>query len=210
MAARWLDWSRSDEEEGHWRNNEVANVYKATTSDTAVAICFGSFWLIVLAIALPLRLYRRLKREQRDDLLREPAVFARLGYLYERFRDEAFYYELLCLEFRFLLIMAGTLLSSPTQLQLPRSRARHRADLDAVAPGHGQPRAAPRDHAETTARTRLVGTESRVGTRIRVSAWAPPPPQRATLFEGRPRALIQLIALRTFSLHSQSRATQAP
>ena len=63
---------------------------------------------ITLAIALPLRLYQRLEPERRRD----PTVFARFGYLYERFRDEAFYYELLCLEFRFLLIMAGTLLST--------------------------------------------------------------------------------------------------
>jgi len=83
-----------------WASNEIANATKAETFDVIVAMVLAGFWLFILAVALPGYLFRRLSHESRLKRLHEPEVSDRFGYLYAKYKDRSFYYELLCLESR--------------------------------------------------------------------------------------------------------------
>lgn len=101
-----------------FQNNQFPHVTQAQTWEMVSAQCLASLWLFILALALPLYLWRVLMRARSAGNLRNPSLFGRLGSVYERCTDEAFYYELFCLEFRFVLILVGTLIQNVALAQI--------------------------------------------------------------------------------------------
>ena len=95
-----------------WHNREIPNITAAKTWEMTLALVLAVFWLVILVCVVPLRLFILLKRARQQGQLRARGVFGRLGVLFERYRDDAYYYELLSLEFRFLLILVGTLIQN--------------------------------------------------------------------------------------------------
>ena len=96
QAVRWLDWSLNPQDSnnaGRWTNNEVANITGARDGDVIIAVFFGTVWLLLLTAVIPWRIYRALKREHDLHTLHTATVHARLGFLYDKYTEKAYAYE---------------------------------------------------------------------------------------------------------------------
>ena len=91
QAVRWLDWSPDGT---RWRNNEVPNVTAAMTRDMQLAVALGLLWLLVIAVIVPVVCFRAMRRHREANRLHSAEVHARLGWLYNKYTDEAYWYEL--------------------------------------------------------------------------------------------------------------------
>jgi hypothetical protein len=110
QAVRWLDWTQNTGGD-NWTNNEIANVYRALTIQVVAAVLLASVWLLILTVLIPRKLYLRLRSHREADRLHVAEVHASLGWLYDRYTDDAYWHELALLESRFVVILFGTLLS---------------------------------------------------------------------------------------------------
>ena len=110
QAVRWLDWTQNTGGD-KWRNNEIANVTAADTAGMAAAVVLASVWLLILTTLIPRKLYVTLRGHREADRLHVAEVHSSLGWLYDRYTDDAYWHELALLESRFVVILFGTLLS---------------------------------------------------------------------------------------------------
>ena len=110
QAVRWLDWTPNTAG-GKWTNNEVANVTKTEFAGVVVAVALASVWLLILTVLVPRKLFVRLRNHHEADRLHTAEVHASLGWLYDKYTDDAYWHELGLLESRFVVILSGTLVS---------------------------------------------------------------------------------------------------
>ena len=112
QVAKWLDWSQL--ESGMWTSNEVPHVKNSHTWEMALAIGIASFWLLLLVVAVPLKTLRTLRHKYEAGLLSDEspslATQARLGWLYDKYTEDTYYFEFVALVGRAVLILSGILL----------------------------------------------------------------------------------------------------
>ena len=65
-------------------------------------------WLLAIA-TMPVLVSKKLAAAKKADRLRDPLVFGPLGLFYESHHSDAYFYELVLLELRLMLIVVGTL-----------------------------------------------------------------------------------------------------
>ena len=112
QIAKWLDWSRL--ESGMWTNNEVPHVNNSHTWEMALAVGIAGFWLLLLSVVVPLKTVRNLRHKHEAGLLSDEnpslATQARLGWLYDKYTENTYYFEFVALVTRAVLILSGVLL----------------------------------------------------------------------------------------------------
>ena len=79
----------------------MPNVTDVATWEMGIAIALALLWLLILAIAIPLVCFRAMRRHREANRLHSAAVHARLGWLYDKYTDEAYWYELVSRAVRF-------------------------------------------------------------------------------------------------------------
>ena len=77
-----------------WKNNEVPRVTNVAPWEMNIAVALGALWLLVIAVIVPVVCFRAMRRHREANRLHSAAVHARLGWLYDKYTDEAYWYEL--------------------------------------------------------------------------------------------------------------------
>ena len=76
-----------------WRNNEIPNVTNVAPWEMGIAVALGLLWLLVIAVIVPDLCFRAMRRHREASRLHSAEVHARLGWLYDKYTDEAYWYE---------------------------------------------------------------------------------------------------------------------
>ena len=129
-----------------WRTIFKQNEYGATTSYilTGSLSVFGEFsatgYLLVmggalvvvsfLAVTVPYYMFKQMQMEKDKGTLHTSAVKNKLGWLYHSYTKQCYWYELVLIEGRFLLLLIGTIMSEhvilSVSLHLGPQQSRHR------------------------------------------------------------------------------------
>eukprot|EP01051_Picozoa_sp_SAG22_P002172 SAG22_NODE_95_length_20791_cov_40.318514_12_plen_357_part_00 len=113
QAAKWLDWSQR--EDCNWTSNEVPHVDDSQAWEMALAVGIATVWLLLLVVVLPMRAVRTLRSKHEAGLLSDEnpslATQARLGWLYDKYTEDTYYFEFVALGGRAVLILSGILLT---------------------------------------------------------------------------------------------------
>ena len=122
QAVKWLDWSEQEsyvyrclEEEVCWTNNEVPHIVDVPTGGMQFCVGIAGFWVLLLVAVVPLTTLRTLRRKYKAGLLSDEnpslATQARLGWLYDKYTEDCYYFEFVALVGRAVLILSGILLT---------------------------------------------------------------------------------------------------
>ena len=118
QSAKWLVWRHL---EGHgsnsmWASTKVAHVKRSFLWEMVLAVSVAVVWLLLLAVVVPVKLVRVLRAKKAAGLLSDenPSLptLAAYGWLYDKYREGCYYFEVIALEGRAVLIVTGALLTA--------------------------------------------------------------------------------------------------
>eukprot|EP01050_Picozoa_sp_SAG11_P008746 SAG11_NODE_785_length_7173_cov_4.452926_6_plen_128_part_00 len=111
-----IDWSKQesgDNEVTKWTNNEVPHFVDINTEPMQVLVGITGFWLLLLVAVVPVTTLRTLRRKYEGlttNANPSLATQARLGWLYDKYIEDCYYFEFVALVGRAVLILSGVLI----------------------------------------------------------------------------------------------------
>jgi hypothetical protein len=97
---------------GDWDNDEIPQTLNQSNVKMLTWVIPYGFIAFVLVVAVPAAVFKSLRRARNAGTLHSAEYQARLGWFYQSYTDEAYFFELLTLEGRAALIFIGILLSA--------------------------------------------------------------------------------------------------